>query len=191
MSACVHPQSALGRIIALVPDPRSRQGRIYPLAAILGMLLLGALEGEGSLLGMWARGKKHWRVLVDRLGEIGPPEPPELSTVWYVMQRIDARCLEQALGAWVESEEILSVDGKRLRGSQRGEKRALQVLAVAGQKGGQVLAQCLVEGDEGVTAVALLSEIPLEGKVVSLDAGLMERGVVKAISKKGGITSGF
>lgn len=43
MSGQIHPQSILGRIIALVPDPRSRRGRIYPLAAILGMLLLGAL----------------------------------------------------------------------------------------------------------------------------------------------------
>lgn len=48
-------QSILGRIIAQVPDPRSRQGRMYPLAAILGMLLIGALEGEGSLRGMWMR----------------------------------------------------------------------------------------------------------------------------------------
>ncbi|MFN3762459.1 MAG: transposase family protein, partial [Anaerolineae bacterium] len=89
MGGQIHPQSILGRIIALVPDPRSRRGRIYPLAAILGMLLLGALEGEGSLRGMWMRGKKHWQALIAALGVVGVPRPPELSTVWYVLQRID------------------------------------------------------------------------------------------------------
>ena len=38
--------------------------------------------------------------------------------------------------------------------------------------------------------VALLRALPLEGKVVTLDAGLMERPVVKAIGEKGGTILG-
>lgn len=41
----VHPESILGRL-GEMPDPRSRQGRIYLLVVILGMLLAGALVGR-------------------------------------------------------------------------------------------------------------------------------------------------
>lgn len=173
-----------------VPDPRSRRGRIYPLSAILALLLLGALEGEGSLRGMWMRGRKYWRALTESLGIIGVPKPPGLTTVWYVLQRVDVEALGEALADWVE-EEAVSVDGKHLRGSKRRGEAALQVVAMAGQGRGQVIAQRLVpRGDEGAGAVALLSEVPLAGRLVSLDAGLMERSVVKKVVEKGGTTSG-
>ena len=129
MEARIHPRSVLGRIMALVPDPRGRRGRRFPLVGILAMLLLGALEGEGSLQGMWLRGRKYWAVLVRELADLGLPiEPPALGTVWSLMQRIDAVALEEALRGEVEGEEALSVDGKVLRGSRRGGKTALEVL---------------------------------------------------------------
>lgn len=195
----MHPQSILGRISAEVRDPRSRRGRTYPLAAILGMLLIGALEGEGSLRGMWRRGRKSWRALIECVDRLGPADPPALATVWYVLKRVAVEELGAALSAWVEPEAVVSVDGKALRGSRRQAApppfgqggAALQVLAMAGQQGAQVLAQRVVEGgDEGAAAVALLREVPLEGRVVSIDAGLMKRPVVKVIVEKGGTTSG-
>jgi hypothetical protein len=45
-----HPESLLARL-QTIPDPRRRQGRIYPLPALLGMLLLGMLHGRDSLRG--------------------------------------------------------------------------------------------------------------------------------------------
>ena len=36
-----------------VPEPRRREGRIYRLDGILGILILAAVEGETSLRGMW------------------------------------------------------------------------------------------------------------------------------------------
>ena len=190
MSEEVHPHSLLGRIMALVPDPRGRRGRRFPLVGIVAMLLLGALEGEGSLRGMWLRGRKYWAALVRVLAALGlPVEPPALSTVWYFVQRVDAEALEEALGGWIE-EEALSVDGKVLRGSQREGERALEVLAAVGQRIGQVWGQRVVEGGEEEAVLALLRALPLEGKVVTLDAGLMERPVVKAIGEKGGTPLG-
>ena len=46
------PESVLGRLQTL-PDPRRRQGRRYPLAALLNMLILAALHGAPSWRGMW------------------------------------------------------------------------------------------------------------------------------------------
>jgi hypothetical protein len=139
---------------------------------------------------MWLRGRKYWAALVRVLAALGlPVEPPALSTVWYFVQRVDAEALEEALGGWIE-EEALSVDGKVLRGSQREGERALEVLAAVGQRIGQVWGQRVVEEGEEAAVVALLRALPLEGKVVTLDAGLMERPVVKAIGEKGGTILG-
>lgn len=182
----VHPESILGRL-ARVPDPRSRQGRIYPLVLILGMLLAGALEGEGSLRGMWLRGKKYWGELVQRLGWLGVSKPPCLTTVWYALRRVDERKLGEALAGWL-GEGALCVDGKTLRGSRRAGEGALQVLVLAAQRSGQVLAQREVRGGNEVEAVlVLLSEVPLEGKVVSMDAGLMRRPVVRRLRERGAL----
>ncbi len=76
-----HPQSLLG-LLAQLPDPRRRQGRMYPLSGILGMLVLAALNGEGSLRGMWLWVRAHWSDLADALGFFGLSRPPALSTVW-------------------------------------------------------------------------------------------------------------
>jgi hypothetical protein len=46
MAVQPHPDSLLGCLAAL-PDPRRRQGRRYPLPAILGLVLMGsALMGK-------------------------------------------------------------------------------------------------------------------------------------------------
>ncbi|MGC8826284.1 MAG: hypothetical protein ACP5TV_04670, partial [Anaerolineae bacterium] len=155
-----------------------------------GMLLAGALEGEGSLRGMWLRGKKYWEKLVQRVGWLGVPKPPCLTTVWYALRRVDEQKLGEALAGWL-GEEVWSVDGKTLRGSKRAGEGALQVLVLAAQRNGKVLAQRRVEGGDEVEAVlALLSEVPVEGKVVSMDAGLMRRPEVRRLRERG-VLRGF
>jgi len=96
--------------------------------------------------------------------------------------------LGKALGGWVEEREAISVDGKSLRGSRRAGERALQVLAMVGHRSGRVVAQRRVEGDEKATALQLFTEVPIEGRVISVDAGLMGRPVVEAIQEKGATT---
>jgi len=49
----------------------------------------------------------------------------------------------------------------------------------------QISAQrAVAEGDEATAAVALLREAPLAGRVVSMDAGPMERSAVKQVVEK-------
>lgn len=55
----------------------------------------------------------------------------------------------------------------------------------------RVDAQQLMVGGDEAAAAALLSEVPLRGRVVSLDAGLMERPVVKTVVKKRGTYVGL
>jgi len=175
-------------------DPRSRRGRRYPLQGLLGMLILGALHGEKSLRGMWMWGCKHWASIRRPLGFVGNAHPPAYATVWYVVSALDSDALDGALQEWTlswsgERVRSVSVDGKVLRGSRRTnpEQAALEVLTAAGQELKVVLGQRGVSGGDLVAAtVELLKTMPLQGKLVTADAGLLCRPVVDAIRAGGG-----
>lgn len=179
-----------------VPDPRRRQGRIYPLAGILVMLILAALQGESTLRGMWVWAKEREQELVDIevLGFWGVGRIPTLSAIWYTLKGLDVQALEEVLGRWAAEwgyTKVIAVDGKVLRGSKRESGEALQVVTAVAQVVRVMLRQRGVsQGDMVHAAVALLEGLPLEGKVVSLDAGLMQRSVVETVVKKGGPTLG-
>jgi hypothetical protein len=81
----------------------------------------------------------------------------------------------------------LSVDGKALRGSRRGDRGALRVVAAVGHARRAVLRQRPSrEGREEADALALLRALPVRGRVVTLDAGLFKRPQVRAILAGGG-----
>jgi hypothetical protein len=178
--------------LAGVSDHRRRQGRIYPLGSMMGMLVLGALHGEQSLRGMWLWGVGHWRQIWQALGFGWGRRPPALSTVWYALRGLEEGALEGVLGQWVkrqwpETGEQVSVDGKVLRGSRRGGQRALAVVEALAQEMRLVLGQRGVkEGDELGAALEVLRGLELEGKVVTMDAGLMQRRTVEVVLAGGG-----
>jgi hypothetical protein len=60
-------RKALSSYLRDIRDPRRRQGRIYPLASILTMLTLAAVNGESTLRGMWKWVEQHWEQIRDRL----------------------------------------------------------------------------------------------------------------------------
>ena len=81
--------------------------------------------------------------------------------------------------------EAISVDAS---GSRR-ELPALSVVVAAGQKVQLVLAQEEVKGEHVIeAALRLIQGLSLEGRVVTLDAGLNQREIADAIVKKGGPT---
>jgi hypothetical protein len=107
---------------------------------------------------------------------------------------LDSDALDRALQAWTlswstERVRSLSVDGKTLRGSRRRnpEQPALEVLTAAGHELKVVLGQRGVsDGDLVAATVELLKEMPLKGKLVTADAGLLCRPVVDTILEGGG-----
>jgi len=185
-----HPESLLGHLMR-VPDRRRRQGRRYPVAGVLGMLVLAALHGESSLRGMWLWARARWGRLWAPLG-FWSPAPPGLSTVWTIAAGVPAAEVEAVLAARAQTRPELadrwpSVDGKALRGSRRREQGALRVVAAVGHARRAVLRQRPSrEGREEADALALLRELPLRGRVVTLDAGLLKRPQVRAILAGGG-----
>jgi len=176
--------------LAQVPDPRSRQGQRYRLPSLLACLILAGLNGETSLRGMWMWAQEHSSLLLWPLGFWDVGRIPSLDTFWSLLRRLDVEALLRAVNEWLAAwsgVERISVDEKVLRGSKREGKPALMVLAAAGQRVGLVLEQLEVNGgDKTAAALALLERIPVEGKVVTMDAGLLQRPVVEAVVKKGG-----
>lgn len=183
------PSGSLLDHLGRIPDVRSRRGRQLPLGSLLGMLILGALNGETSLRGMWMWGCKHWRQIKFPLGFVGNRKPPVYSAVWTVVSALETGLLESAFGEWVaswagEDRQALSVDGKTLRGSSRTRtvEPALQVVAAVGQEVQVVLGQQEVsDGDQVEAALRLLRTISLAGKLVIADAGLLCRPFVKTV----------
>lgn len=175
-----------------VKDPRRRQGKRYPLPGLLGATILAVMHGEKSLRGIWQWIQLHWEEIGDPLGLTGTKGAPAYGTLWGVMAGIDSEELNQALNLeGSEGETGYTVDGKQLRGSKRQSEGALQVVTVAGERYGKILAQRdVVAGNELAAAIRLLKDMPLEGQIVSMDAGLLQREMVKTITQKGGPISG-
>jgi hypothetical protein len=191
MAPLVHPDSLLGRLRTL-PDPRRRQARQYPLASILAALILGALNGQTSGLGAWTWAREHWSALWQAVG-FRSPHCPVYSTVWTLLHQLDADTVDRLIGNWVE--ELLgqppggvSVDGKSLRGSRRGELPGLKLVALAQHELGTVLAQRQLADGEGdvPAALALVRDVPLKGRVVTLDAGLLNAEATQIVTAQGG-----
>ena len=142
--------------------------------------------------GMWMRGVKEWAMISRPLGFIGNARPPSYGADWYLVSRVDAAAVEEAESKWARQkadDEAISIDGKFLRGSKRTEpaKPALEVITAVAQKSKIILGQQTVgAGGETAAVLAILQGIPLGGKLVTADAGLLDRTFVDKVLAGGG-----
>jgi len=146
-----------------IPDPRRRQGRIYPLVSILMMLILAAVNGERSLRGMLVWAQQHWEQICGKLGMEWLVHPPVYGTLWRVLALLEMAQVEQVLSRWVQGVggEAISVDGKSLRGSRRREGLpALEVVVAAAQGIRIVLSREGVEESHGSGVEASPGDAP-------------------------------
>ncbi len=197
------PRSLLEALKA-VPDPRGRRGRRYPLAPLLGLLLLAALAGQTTLKGMveWI----HQRIevwMARYIEELDLWSVPQYNTFYRVVRQVDVEALGRVLQGWLQEVfgeaapglEIWAVDGKTLRGSQRKQGQAgWKVLHILEQTAGYLKDRVWVPegaGEETALIRWLVEQPSLEGKILSLDGGLMDRTVVtRVVAKKGGMWVG-
>lgn len=183
--------SLLGRLHTL-PDPRRRQGRRYPLASLLGLLVLAALHGETSLRGMWLWSRNHWHEVWWPLG-FGSPHFPALTTIWNLLGTLDADAVDRIVSAWLgdllgQPVGGVSADGKVLRGSRRADVPGVWLVALARHDLGSVVHQRQVAtgSHELPTLLTLLRQVPLNDQVVTLDAGLLGADTTQVIRAQQG-----
>ncbi len=183
--------SLLGRLHT-VPDPRRRQGRRYPLASLVSLLVLAALQGETSLRGMWLWSRQHWDTLWWPLG-FGSPHFPALTTLWNLLGALDADAVDRIVSDWLrdllgQPSGGVSADGKVLRGSRRADLPGVWLVALARHDVGSVVHQRQVAtgSHELPTLLALLRQVPLDDQVVTLDAGLLRADTTQVIRAQQG-----
>jgi hypothetical protein len=190
MAVQPHPDSLLGCLAAL-PDPRRRQGRRYPLPAILGLVLMGMLHGRDSLRGAWVWASQHWRLLWRPLGGRSP-HFPSYNTVRTLLLALEPDDVDRRLQPWLErflDHPLggISADGKVLRGSKRDQLPALHVVSLVAHDCASILAQRqAVDGDELAALLSLLTQVPLVGRTISMDAGLLSGAVTQTITQQQG-----
>ena len=117
---------ALTDVLAGVPDPRSRHGRVHPLGAVLGLVVLGLLMGERSLSGIAQFGRDKGFALAIALGfrRGKTPVKSRLSTLFRRPRRHRLRGRLEPLGhgrAWPPGRFAHRIDGKTARGSKDGD----------------------------------------------------------------------
>lgn len=106
--------------------------------------------------------------------------PPSDSTFFRVLNKIDAVAFDLALGRWMMEQEIsvlerLAVDGKVLRGSGRGDGKALQLLSAVSHRLRLTVAQEPIEekSNEIPALKPLLKKLPLAkvgGTLITADS---------------------
>lgn len=178
--------------LALVPDPRSRRGRIHPLVAVLGLAVVATLAGCNSLDAIAQFGRLHGLPLAHALG-FRRAKTPNKSALGKIFRRLDAAALEAALRVWLEGRgarvgDQVALDGKTLTGSKQTGLPGRHLLAAYAPAHAAVLGQLEVAQttNEHKAALQLLGVLPLAGKVVTADAMFTHADVCDTITDAGG-----
>jgi len=203
-AACApKPIPPLIEYLAAVPDPRRPQGTRHPLPAVLALVCCALLCGERYLQAIAEWGRNHSAELTRALG-FTRPKTPCCATLHNLLSELDWAALERQLRAWavvVEAclppeptadgaprlWEAVAVDGKTLRGALKMEAEVAQLVSALGHRLGLTHAVGLVPAGDEIGAVeALLKQVVLAGRVVTLDALHTQEDTARLISEGGG-----
>lgn len=194
---------SLLEVLAEVPDPRSRHGRIHPLAAILALTVLAMLRGCKGPVAIAQFGRDHGAPLAHALG-FTRGKTPAPSCLSELFSRLDPVAFEAALTRWIRSrteaaapdtpgqpspdKEVVSLDGKTLRGSRDGAVPGQHLVAAYVPLVEAVLVQVRVDAktNEHKAALQLLGILPVKNRIVIGDAIYCQRDLCAEIIQQGG-----
>lgn len=185
-----------------IPDPRSRHGRQHPLSAVLALACCAILCGARSYaaIGQWAHDQDIR--LMHRLGFTR--RPLKSGGIRKVLMAVSPAALEAALTRWAESllgpipaadrslPDSFALDGKSARGSFDGLSKAVHLLSLVAHRSGLTVAQAEVPSggtdktNEHKAALRLLSDLVLEGRLITGDAMFCQRDLSRQILDGGG-----
>lgn len=186
------PLISLYEALQLVPDPRRGQGKRYPLALLLCLLLLAKLAGQTTLSGAteWIRHRAG--TIAEHFG-LQRRQMPCQMTYCRILARIDAQVLDELLAAFFirwEAQQCcgsvpsrlqtsqshldhaqLAIAGKTLRATSK-QGHPVHLLSCYDVITGTVLWQCNVQEKQNeISALKpLLTPSLVKGRIFSLDA---------------------
>ena len=172
-------------------DPRKAKGKQYSLLTLLVLIFLAKLSGKDKPVEIADWAKNHVEELVQLLG-LKRNRMPHHNTIRRVFQSTvsqeEFECLlEEYHQPTTEADgEVLSMDGKALRGSWvAGQERGDYVLSIYDGQTQQVKVQKVIENKENeiVAAPKALERVNLSGKIVTGDAMHTQRAISEQILK--------
>ena len=169
-------------LLALIPDPRRAEGKLYKLPYVLLFSILAIVSGANSYRGVWTFIKVHRRKL-NKAFEINWEKAPVHTSIRFILQGLKPEDVEKAFrdhAAKLNDDETiggvraLAIDGKVLKGSfdAFNDARAKQMLSAFATDTALVLAHIEIDekSNEIPAAQKLLEELDLAGRIVTLDA---------------------
>ena len=177
-------------MLSAIPDPRGRQGRRHPLAAMLAAIVCGILSGARGYkaIAQWARAQH---------ATIGPwlgfqRRPPCANCFRNLLLALDPEVLEAVLCAWMQAVlgkplpntlPGVSLDGKTLCNTLSAHERNVHLLSFFDQTIGGVLGQQAVDPttNEAKAALDFLKAVVLEGRLITGDAIFCQRDLSQEI----------
>lgn len=186
-------QLSLMELLEGLHDPRRAQGRRHPLAALLGLAVVGMLAGMTSYEAIAHYGKERgW----DFLQHLGFKTRWGLCKATYsrVFRRIDVAEFEARVGRWLRGQlepgdfPHIAIDGKTARGSRDGATPGVHLVSAYAPHVKAVLAQLRVDAktNEHKAALELLGVLKVKDKVVTGDAMFTHRDFCAAVVAGGG-----
>jgi len=190
-----HLAGSLVQLLSQIPDPRGRNGRRHPLAAMLKAIVCAMLTGARGYraIAQWTRSQDAtiWR----KLGFLR--KPPCANCFRNLLMALDPDVLEAVLRYWTANainppapDEIqpVAMDGKTLRNTSTEHQRNVQLLSLLDHLTGSVLSQQSVPQttNEAKTAVDLLTTIALKDRLITGDAMFCQRELCQQIVDSGG-----
>ena len=185
-------------VFAEIPDFRRCRGKRHPLPAMLSLACCAMLCGYRSYSAIAEWGHNYGTRIAQALGFTH--NTPCAATLHTVFRHVERDTLEAKLGAWAEQvvvslptapsagEAAIALDGKTLRGSRKQGAPGVHLLSALSHRLGLTLAQQAVDDktNEITQVEAMLRQLVLKDRVVTMDALLTQRHVAQTIVHAGG-----
>jgi len=157
-----------------ITDTRSKHGKRYQTGPLLSFCLLAIFSGMNSYNKICTWGKS---LTTKQLADLKVWRAPSVSAIRSFILSLKANEVDQKITEWFLGSDslcglALALDGKTLRGSHDGEKKALQLLSMVTHDEGVVIAQEQVADKTNEIPVAqkLLRDLDIRGSIITGDA---------------------
>lgn len=157
------------------PDPRIGSRCDYPMWYLFLIILSGYLAGGDTIadIAHFAELRKNW--FADLTGL--KLSTPSYDTLWWFFVRVKPKVFKELISRWLQGlpqdlkDQLLAIDGKRLRGVSDNEhiSHIVEIFAVEGRL---VIAQEKVpeKAGEAQALPNLLDAVNVSGAIISMDA---------------------
>lgn len=193
----VGPGSLL-EALAELPDHRKPRGiRYRNLAGLVTLASAAVLAGRRSYAAVAQWIEDVPQDLLKALGctrsRKGPFRSPSEPTIRRTLKDIDGEEVDRIVGAWLTKQGVLikgnaiAIDGKTLRGSHKANRKGqVHLIAALTHREGVVIAQTKTndKSNEIPAVQSLLSSLPIEGALVTMDAMHTQKETAAIVSKK-------